>query len=46
MSSLMISVVLSGFGAALVFEITDKRDGRWAALIGAAGAMIAWLICL
>lgn len=46
MNSLMLAVVLLGFGPAVVYELSHKRDGRWAFLIGAAGAVIAWLIML
>ena len=43
MNSLILAAVLLGFGSAAVYEFSDKRDGRWAALIGTAGAVILWL---
>lgn len=43
MNSLILLVILLGFGSAMTYELFDKRDGRWVALISMAGAVIAWL---
>lgn len=43
MNNLMLAVILPGFGAAAVYEFFDRLGGRWALLIGSAGAVILWL---